>query len=304
MNWIKKLFTKKRESEDLENLNTSEVFKISGIPKYTFVERVNFNDKIKDFFRSKDRVLLFLGYSKSGKTVYRKKHLDQENFEVITFRCNNEKSISDLYNQIASELNLGQIITSADASGNKYTTTMTSEIGMKDVAKASAGMTDETSYSYVLTEEHTKVKVDVNFLCNKLQRRNVLIILEDYHLINSDLNKTLSEDLKHFLDDEILFVIIGIPSSPNRTLRNNPDLSGRLEHLIFDYLTKDEVRELVNEGCEKLNVKFSEDVIDEIIKTSMKNAFLVQYICREVLIANGINSTLEKKRQISDKKDV
>lgn len=165
-------------------------------------------------------------------------------------------------------------------------------------------MSEEVNYSYALTEEKTKVKIDVNFLCNKLKHKKILIVIEDYHLVQARFNKTLSEDLKHFLDDEILFVLLGIPSSPNRALRTNPDLSGRMEHLVFDYLSIDEIKEIINLGCQKLNVFLSEDVIDEIIKASMKNAFLVQYICKFLFVNSGIEETDTKQKRIVDKSKV
>lgn len=93
LKWIKDLFIKR--SKIVESLSTSEVFKIRGVPKHTFVERLSLNERINDFFVSKDRVLLFLGYSKSGKTVYRKMHLDINGFKIITFRCNSDKTVVD-----------------------------------------------------------------------------------------------------------------------------------------------------------------------------------------------------------------
>jgi len=302
MNIFKRLFN--RNSKQTKTIKTSEVFKVSGVPKHTFVERISLNNRIEEFFSGKDAALLFLGYSKSGKTVYRKKHLEKPGVNIVTFRCNNESTISQLYDQIASETSLGQIITTTDTKGTKQTFTDSATIGVKDVASVSTDITDEINYSYLYNEERTKVKVDVNFLCNKLKESDVLIVLEDYHLVSSSFNKTLSEDLKHFLDDEILFVLIGIPSSPNRALRNNPDLSGRLEHLVFDYLTTDEIRQIIKLGTNKLNVFLSEDVINEIIKHSMNNAFLVQYICKYLLQNNGAYEVQKKQKRIEDKSEV
>lgn len=300
--WLKGLFIK--EQKVLEKFNTSEVFKISGLPKHTFVERSSLNEKISDFFVSKDRVLLFLGYSKSGKTVYRKKHLDKEGFKIITFRCNSDKTIVDLYNQIASECNLGQIISSNNSISVGSSASSSAGVSVPAVGNIDATITSDISYSYAKTEEQATVKIDVNFLCNKLKENNVLVILEDYHLASSELNKTLSEDIKHFLDDEILFLLIGIPSSPNRALRNNPDLSGRMEHLNFDYLSKDEINKIINDGTKILNVEFNTDVRDAIVKYSMKNAFLVQYICRELLNKKSIKSTSTSKIKFTQANEV
>jgi hypothetical protein len=154
------------------------------------------------------------------------------------------------------------------------------------------GSTAQSNNSSIeITAELYPSKIDVNFLCHNLSNKNVLVIIEDYHLVDNDFNLLLSEDLKHFLDEEILFLLIGIPSSPNRALRYNPDLAGRMNQVSFDYLTKEEIRELVSSGAEKLNVTFKEDVVDQIISNSFRNAYLVQYICRTILLNKNIRST-------------
>ena len=286
-----------------ESFRTSEVFRTSGVPIHTFVERAQLESKIEDSLDAHDKALFFLGYSKSGKTVYRKKLIEDKKQKKVVFRCNNSSQISELYDFIASELQLGQIITSSQNDGGKDTVSISGTAGNKDVASVSSTMTGEVSYSYIETKEHTKVRVDVNFLCTRIkEKRDLIVILEDYHLVDLEFNRTLSEDLKHFLDEEILFLLIGIPSAPNRALRNNPDLSGRINYTNFDYLLKEEIKEIINKGGSILNVKFGEDVIDEIIKGSLKNAFLVQNICKELVLSTGTKETAVKTITISDKK--
>ncbi|MEK6476759.1 hypothetical protein WJR50_04455 [Catalinimonas sp. 4WD22] len=289
----------------IESFRTSEVFRTSGVPIHTFVERTQLELQIEDSLDAHDKALFFLGYSKSGKTVYRKKLIEDKKPNKVVFRCNNSSQISELYDFIASELQLGQIITSAQNDGGKWAVSSTGTVGKKDVASVSSSISSEVSYSYIETKEHTKVRVDVNFLCTRIdKKRDLIIILEDYHLVDSEFNRTLSEDLKHFQDEEILFLLIGIPSAPNRALKNNPDLSGRINYINFDYLLKEEIKEIISKGGLKLNVKFGEDVIDEIINVSLKNAFLVQNICKELVLGKGIKETTPKTVTITEKMDV
>ncbi len=286
-------------------LNLKEVFKTGGIPKYTFVSRNAIRLDILQTVKNKERALLFLGYSKSGKTVYRKNLFSEEEFTTVIFRCNKKSQISDLYNLIASELKLGQIITTTDTSGIGHSTSTSMTIKVPETFDTSTGVSAHANYSYAKTEEHAKVRVDVNFLCNNIHdKEHLIIILEDYHLVNPEFNNILSEDLKHFIDEEIQFLLIGIPSAPNRALKNNPDLSGRLKHINFDYLTSNEVEELIKKGVKHLNVEFSKEVIEEICNASLKNAFLVQFICPKTLELKGINSTLKKKIFITDTNDI
>lgn len=290
-----------RKNKEIEILATSEVFKTLGVPKYTFIERKILEEQLYNVLKSKDKALLFLGYSKSGKTVYRQKFLENNGYNVVTFRCNNNSRINDLYDYIASQLKLGQLKSTSGNSGSKQTYSTSNTLGQKDIASITDNSTDEISYSFIETKEHVTTKVDVNFLCsNIIDKEKLIIVLEDYHLTASNFNKILSEDLKHFQDEGILFLLIGIPSLPNRSLKNNPDLSGRLKHLNFDYLQKEEVKQIIKRGCDKLNCTFSEEIIDKIIEASLKNAFLVQSICKEILLISGIKCTSDKKVSIAD----
>lgn len=277
---------------------------INGTPKYTFVERNELSNEIESYFVSKDGVLLFLGYSKSGKTVFRKKHIKDEMFKSVVYRANNKSKISNLYTEISRQLKLNQLTTSQQELTLHIENEGETQIGNENIGhvreRQSANITSgsNATYSYPLSE------CNVNFLCEKLSGENALIIIEDYHLVDQDFNKQLSEDLKHFLDEGILFLLIGIPGSPNRSLRNNPDLAGRMKHITFDYLSKDEVTEIITKGARLLNIEFTQEVIDEIIKCSMKNAYLVQHICRQVLTDKGILKRSKTIFEISDTNDV
>jgi hypothetical protein len=297
-----KKFTKK--DSPIRELSTSAVFKISGVPEFTFVERSRISKEIDDHLDTKDGVLLFLGYSKSGKTVFRKKHIANKDFNLVTYRGNNSSTISGLYTQIAAQLNVAQPTEYQLSKKASQSSSSEGQIGNNNVGHVKDTLVDTTENNIAVVSELSSVDIDVNFLCNKLSDSNVMVIIEDYHLVDKEFNKLLSEDLKHFLDEEILFLLIGIPSSPSRALRNNPDLSGRMKHISFDYLSREEVKELIYIGTGLLNVKFEEDVIEAIIASSLKNPYLVQYICRVLVKSKGIDKTSQENIVFHDPKDV
>jgi len=295
---LSKLFSSKEETKEI--LNTKSVFKITGVPIHTYVERNDLSTEIDEHLESKDGILLFLGYSKSGKTVFRKKHVESTHKNIVTYRGNKVSTIPDLYGQIATQLNLGQPKELLKSAGSSFSTLEEEQLGNKNIGHVKDSRTTQANSKTEVTAELYPSKIDINFLCHNLSEKNVLIIIEDYHLVDNDFNKLLSEDLKHFLDEEIQFLLIGIPSSPSRALRYNPDLSGRMHKISFDYLTKPEIRKIINLGVDLLHVELSEEVVDKIIETSFRNAYLVQYICQTLLINNGVRKTSPTKVRISD----
>ena len=290
--------------QEQETLKTTTVFKISGVPPHTYVERGDLSIEIDEHLESKDGILLFLGYSKSGKTVFRKKHVENQNYNIVTYRGNKASTISDLYGQIATQLNLGQPKELMQSTGTSTSRAEEEQLGNKNIGHVKDSRSSSLDSATEVKAELYPSKIDVNFLCHKLSESNVLIVIEDYHLVDNDFNLLLSEDLKHFLDEEIQFLLIGIPSSPNRALRYNPDLSGRMHKISFDYLTKKEIREIIDLGTGLLNVEMSEEVVDKIIDVSFKNAYLVQYICQKLLINIGVRQTSEATVKINDPSQV
>lgn len=284
---------------------TEDVFRINGVPEHTFVERDNLNKEIDTYLKTKEGILLFLGYSKSGKTVFRQKHIEEQKvFTCIKFCANHKSTIEDLYRHIASSFQLEQLKEKEQSKKTSSTNESDMQLGNETLGHFGGKKTKNLEKNTSVTSEYCHSEVDVNFLCSKLANKNVLVTIEDYHLVSDEFNRLMSEDLKHFLDDNILFLLIGIPSCPNRALKNNPDLSGRMNRINFDYLLDDEVKQIITKGCELLNVEFSDDVINKIIESSLKNAYLVQYICRTTLINNNINETGFNKIKIDDVNEI
>ena len=305
MKKVIKFFRTFLKKKTKEVYTTNSVFKTSGVPEYTFITRDILTEEIDEYLETKDGVLLFLGYSKSGKTVFRKKHIDDnKSFNTITFRGNKDSTIDLLYSYIAKESKLGQPSEVVDSTKKANKKINEQQVGNKNIGHIKEEKIAEDENSSTYKKQLYASSLDVNFLCNELKGKNILIIIEDYHLINNEFNKLLSEDLKHFLDEEILFLLIGIPSTPNRTLKNNPDLSGRMKHISFDYLSIEEIKELISKGTSLLNVEFNEDIINEIIKVSFRNAYLVQFICKTILQNNKITKTQNEKIKFADTQNV
>jgi hypothetical protein len=299
MKLIPKIFSKKTP----ESFLTEEVFKTNGVPELTFVKRENIEDKISSSVHLKNKLLLFLGYSKSGKTVYRKQYFKENPTKQILYRCNRNSTWQDLYKTICTEASIP--FKNTVSTGNQTTAT----IGGKALTKT--GVIDNelnTEFSDQSTSEqnntYPKLSIDVNHICNNLTNKQTIIILEDYHLVTDNFAHKLSEDLKHFLDDEILFILIGIPSSPGRSLKNNPDLGGRIQGINFDYLQEEEIDDLLNKGQEKLNILFKKDVRKKLIEHSYQNAYLVQAIAQKLLLMKSITKTTPEKFSFYDKDDV
>ena len=290
------LFQKK-----IEKINTSTVFKNSGIPEYTFVDRGFIQRSLKEAVELRSKAIFFLGYSKSGKTVYRKKFFDSEkNHQCITYRRNKNSNIQELYDYIAKEASLSKSKSVSYSESKQIKSTNEAKLENPVVGGVSSSTGQESYKNKTSNSFMDESRVDINFLCSGLSNSNFVIFLEDYHLVDEKINQQFSEDLKHFLDEGVLFVVIGIPGSPGRSFQYNPDLTGRSISLNFDFLKESEALDIISKGESTLNVKISDPIKAKILQYSYRNAYLIQSICCELMNICEILETQEKTKTIDD----
>ena len=156
---LNKLFSKTEEVK--ETLNTKSVFKITGVPAHTYVERDDLSLEIDEHLESKDGILLFLGYSKSGKTVFRKKHVEDLKRNTVIYRGNKASTINDLYGQIATQLNLGQPNELIRSAGVSSSTLEEEQLGNKNIGHLKDSRTDQA-------ESRTEVRAGFKNRCEFL----------------------------------------------------------------------------------------------------------------------------------------
>jgi hypothetical protein len=169
-------------------------------------------------------------------------------------------------------------------------------------ATANAEHTETTSDHR--SSNYPAFPIDANYICNNLHDEKTIIVIEDFHLVDRAFSDRLSEDLKHFLDEGILVLIIGIPASPGRALKNNPDLGGRTQRIVFDTLETAEIEELLDKGEERLNISIRAPVREQIALRSWHNAYLVQAISQQMLLKRHVRKTSPSKLEFTEKDEV
>jgi hypothetical protein len=266
-----------------KSFTVDEVFKAGGTPKITYVNREEISDVFDRVIKTRNKAMLILGYSKSGKTVFRKKYNESKKLHEIVFRCLSDSTIENLYNTICTELKVFP--------PTSFLSSDTSTVGTKQNLQG-----PEFSGNYSTTASTTssfqKDLINLNFICEELKKQhNSIIVLEDYHLVNDGFNQSFSEIAKHLLDEEVLINIIGIPGAPNRTLKRNPDMFGRVEIVYFDKLNEHEIYKLLEKGSKALKIKFDQTASILLINFSYRNAYLIQAICNRACKSKGIYNT-------------
>lgn len=280
----------------------SEVFGISRDLPLNYVERSSADNKLVDNL-TRDKHLVIFGSSKQGKTSLRKHALNEE--EAVVVHCSNKWSIADIHSAILKKV--GFELTQSTSK----TTSGKSKIFAKISAAIFGGGAEggaETEREEASTATKAPLELDpedVNDIILALHSVgfNRYIVLEDFHYLPLDTQKDFSVALKAFHEEsKYCFIIVGVWLEENRLSVYNGDLTGRLTPIDADKWEEGELRQVIEAGETHLNVKFSDEFVDELLKDCFNSIYIVQESCYQCCVANDVNSTLEQRREIGTRK--
>lgn len=279
-------------------VKASEVFGISRDLPLNYVERDSADTKLVDNL-ARDKHLVIFGSSKQGKTSLRKHALNEE--DAVVVHCSNKWSIADIHSAILKKV--GFELTQSTSK----TTSGKSKIFAKISATIFGGGAEggaETEREEALTATKAPLELDpedVNDIILALHSVgfNRYIVLEDFHYLPLDTQKDFSVALKAFHEEsKYCFIIVGVWLEENRLSVYNGDLTGRLTPIDADKWEESELRQAIEAGEAHLNVNFSDEFVDELLKNCFNSIYIVQESCYQCCVANDVNSTLKQRREI------
>jgi TIR domain/AAA domain len=119
------------------------------------------------------------------------------------------------------------------------------------------------------------------------------IVLDDFHHLRPSARLELARNLKLWHEQKVRFVTIGIASSAKELYGADPELGIRNDP--FELKTQDAkfCRKLIQLGEAALNIKFSDNLTQEIVAASNGVPSIMQVICKTCSLESGISQTID-----------
>jgi hypothetical protein len=282
---------------------TVDVFGISrDIPLNYVIRKSADNILVENLTR--DKHLVIFGSSKQGKTSLRKHVIDESDYIVV--HCSNKWSVSDINSSILKKAGFELTQSTSKATSGKS----------KIFAKITAGIFGNSAEGGAEAEREKREEIiktpleldpeDVNDIIQALRtiKFNKYIVLEDFHYLSTETQKDFSVALKAYHEEsKFCFIIIGVWLEENRLTVYNGDLSGRVISINADKWETNELKEVITLGENLLNIKFSEEFINELISDCYGSVYIVQETCYRCCVKYEINSKLSEKITIGTSSD-
>ena len=135
--------------------------------------------------------------------------------------------------------------------------------------------------SELLGEDSLSVNRVIRAL-NKLSDHQAIVMVDDYEQIKSKELKTKLCQVMKALSDQggwLSFVLLGRAESPSDLLQGDIDGLANAVGVYMDPFTPFEVEEVILEGARRINLPFTEDTVEAIVRLSQGVPNVVQWLC-------------------------
>ncbi|MFB9082815.1 TIR domain-containing protein [Deinococcus wulumuqiensis] len=125
------------------------------------------------------------------------------------------------------------------------------------------------------------------------------IVVDDFHDLNDETKKAISNTMKTIADDEEennRLVIIGINRAGIPLIEFTKDLAARIDMYKINRVDDEKIAELITLGEDALNISF--EAKEDIIADSHGCYSIVQNICNKICIESKIRQTVQGERSL------
>lgn len=254
-------------------MKTHDVFGIRPtISENSYIDRGSLDKEFRKLVERQQSHIAIRGASKAGKSWLRQRVLN----DPIIVQCRFSYTVTDIYRDALARLDIKLETEKTTSSSVKGRLTASGEAGFKLIAKASG--TGEISGDYQAAFKERQVGKDIDdleFISSLIRASGRVLVIEDFHYLPQDEQKKFAFDLKTLWDYKTFVVVVGVWISENMLITLNPDLSDRIEELSVTWQSA-ELKQVFRKGCEKLNLRPTDKVADELSNISYESVGLLQ----------------------------
>lgn len=263
----------------------------------TFVERKSVNTKILEALTTPGKQLVLFGHSGCGKTTLLTNMLGSEHQRMVITRCTGSTTYDQLFLSAFDEL--GPFVTmkrkktdNSGLSSNLSASYNAIRISLNTVHTSQ----DSSEESRVLPPQLTPQS-----LANYLGEAGCCWVLEDFNKISTEVKTQVSQIFKMFMDsaaihEHLMIIAVGAVDSAREVIEYEPDMRNRVSEIFVPLMSDDEIQEIILKGTRYLNISFSDNLIELIIKYSNGLASICHQLCLNICLHHKIRRRVFWKR--------
>lgn len=274
------------------NIKLEDIFGVSSKTVLSYVERDAVDKRFIEALKSEKQIIVY-GSSKQGKTALVSKYVNYEQNVVVSLSP--KTKVLDIYSSILRQAGV--------TIQNNYSESTAREATLGVVGKFKAilpfiGGTEvegnneiksnvSKDYEYEEIPFNLSLPQDISEILRQINFTK-LIILENFHYLDDDIQKEFAYDLRSFQEMGIRFIILGVWREKNKMVQFNGDLLDRIEEIPVEPWFEEDFIKVAKKGAEKLSIAFPNELLNQCHEISFRSIGVLQEILKEICISAGI----------------
>ncbi|MCR2833310.1 hypothetical protein [Parerythrobacter lacustris] len=118
---------------------------------------------------------------------------------------------------------------------------------------------------------------------------DIFLIIDDFHKASRKTQRWLANVAKMLFDNtRVVFIFVGVWVEDKILTALCPELSGRVEDINCNIWSKDDLLQVVLNGCDRLNIRFPDGFAETVVRESNGSVYILQEACKEACKIAGI----------------
>jgi len=282
-------------------MKASEVFTPGRYPSITLVDDHIDGKKIQllNILEAGGTAISLSGPSKSGKTVFVQNAIPKD--ELIIINAAGVDSPETLWMRVFHYLDtpLPKSITSGITASGSASGKVSGGLNCI-VAKGNAegSLTGTLSGTTSTTKEH--INDYLQLLIDELSGTGMVLFIDDFHYMPKDVQAEVARHIKEAIRNDVHIICASVPYHADDALSANPDLSGRIANINFNFWKEDLLLKIAEKGFAKLNVAYDQSFLRKLAREAAGSPQLMQYICLFACFESGIREASPAMSRLQD----
>ena len=277
----------------MKNIRLNEVFGNDNSDKLlTYIKREAVDDEFFDALQSHKQIMIY-GSSKQGKTTLLKQYINYDgdsDYNYVLYSVNTKTDLADIYKTVLQDAGLKIDTSYTSGEGQKDSTTIA--VRAKIVSTRAINFDNE---EFNITEPQ-----NIATYLKKLNQKDKIIILENFHYLTLENQRKFAFDLRTFQDLKIKFIILGVWRDKNKLALYNGDLLDRVYEIPVEPWDQKDFEKVIKTGEEKLNIQFSDESKNLIMDMSFSSIGVLQDLLHLYCSKSKIRLTQTNKVTLDD----
>lgn len=248
----------------------ASVFSSATFPEYTYVNRrssgdFTYEERLRMALELKGYLIVIDGPSKIGKTVLCEAVIGRERLVAMT--GNDFRGGSDFWSVVSKKVDIplgGEV---------------------KNV-NAVYGKEEQISTSYTSSYQTNKERVLKYFIEN-----GKVLLLDDFHYADAEMQHDAACQLKEAIRYNLKAVVVSLPHRVDESVKNNPDLQGRIMNITMKPWKDEELAQIPEKGFAMLGIRAEKELISRLVMECIDSPQTMQSICQNIgyyISADGV----------------